>query len=181
MLANKLIHEINPDAITIAEDVSGMPGLCRPVEEGGLGFDYRLNMSVCDKLIQLLKEYSDEYWNMGNIIFTLTNRRYNEKHIGYCESHDQSIVGDKTISMWLFDKEIFWNTVTNSPETPIINRGMALHKMIKMISFALGGEGYLCFMGMNSAILNGSISPDQEIIFLMLIVVEDGIYVIMDI
>ena len=147
MLANKLIHEINPDAITIAEDVSGMPGLCRPVDEGGFGFDYRLNMSVCDKWIQLLKEYSDENWNMGNIVFTLTNRRYNEKHIGYCESHDQSIVGDKTISMWLFDKEIYWNMATNSPETPIINRGMALHKMIRMISFALGGEGYLCFMG----------------------------------
>ena len=147
MLANKLIHEINPDAITIAEDVSGMPGLCRPVEEGGFGFDYRLNMSVCDKWIQLLKEYSDENWNMGNIVFTLTNRRYNEKHIGYCESHDQSIVGDKTISMWLFDKEIYWNMATNSPETPVINRGMALHKMIRMISFALGGEGYLCFMG----------------------------------
>ena len=147
MLANKLIHEINPDAITIAEDVSGMPGLCRPVEEGGFGFDYRLNMSVCDKWIQLLKEYSDENWNMGNIVFTLTNRRYNEMHIGYCESHDQSIVGDKTISMWLFDKEIYWNMATNSPETMVINRGMALHKMIRMISFALGGEGYLCFMG----------------------------------
>ena len=147
MLANKLIHEINPEAITIAEDVSGMPGLCRPVEEGGFGFDYRLNMSVCDKWIQLLKEYSDEDWNMGNIVFTLTNRRYNEKHIGYCESHDQSIVGDKTISMWLFDKEIYWNMSTDAPETFVINRGMALHKMIRMISFALGGEGYLCFMG----------------------------------
>ena len=147
MLANKLIHEINPEAITIAEDVSGMPGLCRPVEEGGFGFDYRLNMSVCDKWIQLLKEYSDEDWNMGNIVFTLTNRRYNEKHIGYCESHDQSIVGDKTISMWLFDKEIYWNMSTDAPETPIINRGMALHKMIRLISFSLGGEGFLCFMG----------------------------------
>ena len=147
MLANKLLHQINPEAITIAEDVSGMPGICRPVEDGGFGFDYRLNMSVCDKWIQLLKEYSDENWNMGNIVFTLTNRRYNEKHIGYCESHDQSIVGDKTISMWLFDKEIYWNMATNSPETPIINRGMALHKMIRMITFALGGEGYLCFMG----------------------------------
>ena len=147
MLANKLIHDINPDAITIAEDVSGMPGLCRPVEEGGFGFDYRLNMSVCDKWIQLLKEYSDEDWNMGNIVFTLTNRRYNEKHIGYAESHDQSIVGDKTISMWLFDKEIYWNMANNAPETPVINRGFALHKMIRMITFALGGEGYLCFMG----------------------------------
>ena len=147
MLANKLIHSINPEAITIAEDVSGMPGLCLTVEDGGFGFDYRLNMSVSDKWIQFLKEYSDEEWNMGNLVFTLTNRRYNEKHVGYCESHDQSIVGDKTIAMWLFDKEMYWNMSCGSPETIIISRGMALHKMIRMITFALGGEAYLCFMG----------------------------------
>ena len=147
MLANKLLHQINPEVITIAEDVSGMPGLCLTVEQGGFGFDYRLNMSVSDKWIQLLKEYKDENWNMGNLVFTLTNRRYNEKHIGYCESHDQSIVGDKTIAMWLFDKEMYWNMSCNSPETIIISRGMSLHKLIRMITFALGGEGYLCFMG----------------------------------
>ena len=147
MLANKLLHQINPEVITIAEDVSGMPGLCLTVEQGGFGFDYRLNMSVSDKWIQLLKEYKDENWNMGNLIFTLTNRRYNEKHVGYCESHDQSIVGDKTIAMWLFDKEMYWNMSCNSPETIIISRGMSLHKLIRMITFALGGEAYLCFMG----------------------------------
>lgn len=42
MLANELIHEIYPDAITIAEDVSGYPTLSRKVKEGGVGFDYRL-------------------------------------------------------------------------------------------------------------------------------------------
>ena len=147
MLANYLIHKINPEAITIAEDVSGMPGLGRPIEEGGFGFDYRLNMSVSDKWIQLLKECKDEYWNMGNIAYTLTNRRYNEKHVGYSESHDQSIVGDKTISMWLFDKELYWNMSINSPETIVINRGFCLHKMIRLITFALGGEAYLNFMG----------------------------------
>ena len=147
MLANKLLHQINPEVITIAEDVSGMPGLCLTVEQGGFGFDYRLNMSVSDKWIQLLKEYKDENWNMGNLVFTLTNRRYNEKHVGYCESHDQSIVGDKTIAMWLFDKEMYWNMSCNSPETIIISRGMSLHKLIRMITFALGGEAYLCFMG----------------------------------
>ena len=110
-------------------------------------FDNNINLEHNLLNLEILKEYSDENWNMGNIVFTLTNRRYNEKHIGYCESHDQSIVGDKTISMWLFDKEVYWNMATNSPETPVINRGMALHKMIRMISFALGGEGYLCFMG----------------------------------
>ena len=147
MLANKLLHQINPESITIAEDVSGMPGLCLTVDQGGFGFDYRLNMSVSDKWIQLLKEYKDEDWNLGNLVFTLTNRRYNEKHVGYCESHDQSIVGDKTIAMWLFDKEMYWNMSCNSPETIIISRGMCLHKMIRLITFALGGEAYLCFMG----------------------------------
>jgi len=147
MLANKLLHQINPETITIAEDVSGMPGLCLTVEQGGFGFDYRLNMSVSDKWIQLLKEYKDEDWNLGNLVFTLTNRRYNEKHVGYCESHDQSIVGDKTIAMWLFDKEMYWNMSCGSPETIIISRGMCLHKLIRLITFALGGEAYLCFMG----------------------------------
>mgnify|MGYP001059472609 FL=1 len=147
MLANDLIHTLRPEAIVIAEDVSGMPTLCRPIEEGGFGFDYRLNMSVPDKWIQLLKEYRDEEWNMGNVAFTLTNRRWNEKCIAYAESHDQSIVGDKTIAMWLFDKEIYTNMALNSAYTPVVHRGLALHKMIRLITHALGGEAYLCFMG----------------------------------
>jgi 1,4-alpha-glucan branching enzyme len=147
MLANYLIHTKNPNATTIAEDVSGMPTLCRPIEEGGFGFDYRLNMSVPDKWIELLKELKDEQWNMGNIVFTLTNRRYNEKHITYCESHDQSIVGDKTISMWLFDKEIYYNMSSNHKPTIVVDRGMALHKMIRLITFSLGGEAYMNFIG----------------------------------
>ncbi len=147
MLANYLIKKINPYAITIAEDVSGMPGLCRPIKEGGFGFDYRLNMSVPDMWIKLLKEQSDDEWNMRNIVFNLTNRRWNEKHIAYAESHDQSIVGDKTISMWLFDKEIYHNMSILTEPTVIIDRGIALHKMIRLITFSLGGEGYLNFIG----------------------------------
>jgi 1,4-alpha-glucan branching enzyme len=103
LLANHLIHEIFPDAITVAEDVSGMPGLCRKIEDGGFGFDFRLNMYLPDMWIKYLKEVPDENWNMGHIAHAMTNRRYNEGHIGYCESHDQAIVGDKTIAMWLFD------------------------------------------------------------------------------
>ena len=147
MLANYLIHLINPNAITIAEDVSGMPGLCRPIDEGGFGFDYRLNMSIADKWIHIMRNIRDEHWDMGNITYTLTNRRNNEKHVGYCESHDQSIVGDKTLSMWLFDKELYWNMSVLSEETLVINRGICLHKMIRLITFALGGEAYLNFMG----------------------------------
>ena len=147
MLANSLIHKINPEALTIAEDFSGMPGLCRPIEEGGIGFDYKLNMKICDKWKHFLMNLKDEEWNMGDIVYTLTNRRYNEKHISYCESHDQSFIGNFSLSSLLFSSERFWNMSINSPETIVIGRGIALHKMIRLLSFALGGEGYLSFMG----------------------------------
>ncbi|KAG0758859.1 hypothetical protein G6F16_000510 [Rhizopus arrhizus] len=146
-LANNFLHQTYPDVVTIAEDVSGMPGSGRPVREGGLGFDYRLAMAIPDMWIKLLKEVSDENWNMGNIIHTLTNRRYLENTIGYCESHDQALVGDKTLAFWLMDKEMYTNMSDLTPLTPIIDRGIALHKMIRMISHGLGGEGYLNFEG----------------------------------
>lgn len=147
MLANDLLHSLYPDIITIAEEVSGMPGLCRRVDEGGLGFDYRLGMAIPDKWIKLLKETKDEDWDVGNIAFTLTNRRYKEPVVAYCESHDQALVGDKTIAFWLMDKEMYeWMTVLK-PETPIIDRGIALHKMIRLVTMGLGGEAYLTFMG----------------------------------
>lgn len=98
MLANVLIKEITPDAITIAEDVSGMPTLCRSLADGGLGFDYRLNMYMPDMWIKLLKDTSDEHWSMGHIAHSMTNRRWKEKVIGYVESHDQAIVGDQTMA-----------------------------------------------------------------------------------
>ncbi|PWY99927.1 glycoside hydrolase [Testicularia cyperi] len=147
MLANELIHRYNPNAITIAEDVSGMPALCRPVSEGGVGFDYRLSMAVPDMWIKLLKEKSDEDWDFGNICFTLTNRRHLEKSIAYAESHDQALVGDKTIAFWLMDKEMYTNMSDLTERTQVIDRGLAFHKMIRLITHALGGEGYLNFMG----------------------------------
>lgn len=147
MLANEMIHQLNSDAITIAEDVSGMPALCRPVDEGGVGFDYRLSMAVPDMWIKLLKETRDEDWDFGNICFTLTNRRHLEKSIAYAESHDQALVGDKTIAFWLMDKEMYTNMSDLTERTPIIDRGLAFHKMIRLITHALGGEGYLNFIG----------------------------------
>ena len=147
MLANEMIHDVLPDAITIAEDVSGMPALCRPVFEGGVGFDYRLSMAVPDMWIKLLKEKQDEEWDLGNICFTLTNRRHLEKSIAYAESHDQALVGDKTLAFWLMDKEMYTNMSDLTERTPIIDRGLALHKMIRLITHALGGEGYLNFIG----------------------------------
>lgn len=107
MLANSMIHSLYPSAITIAEDVSGMPALCVPVPDGGVGFDYRLSMAVPDMWIKLLKESkSDSDWDVGNIVHTLVNRRHGEKSIAYAESHDQALVGDKTLAFWLMDKEM---------------------------------------------------------------------------
>ncbi|KAI5015079.1 hypothetical protein ZWY2020_056469 [Hordeum vulgare] len=146
MLVNDLIHALYPEAVTIGEDVSGMPTFALPVQVGGVGFDYRLHMAVADKWIELLKG-SDEGWEMGNIVHTLTNRRWLEKCVTYAESHDQALVGDKTIAFWLMDKDMYDFMALNGPSTPNIDRGIALHKMIRLITMALGGEGYLNFMG----------------------------------
>ena len=145
-LANRLVHQINPRAVTVAEDVSGMVGLCRPLEEGGIGFDYRLAMGIPDFWIKLLKEKPDEQWHMGDIYGTLANRRRGEKHIAYAESHDQALVGDKSIAFWLMDADMYWHMHQDS-RNPVIDRGVALHKMIRLVTFSLGGEGYLNFMG----------------------------------
>ncbi|RMJ27439.1 branching enzyme [Aspergillus sp. HF37] len=146
-LANKMLHELYPDCITVAEDVSGMPGLCVPHQLGGVGFDYRLAMAIPDMYIKLLKEHSDDEWNLGDIVFTLTNRRHGEKAIAYAESHDQALVGDKTIMMWLCDKEMYTHMSSLTELTPVIERGLALHKLIRLMTHGLGGEGYLNFEG----------------------------------
>jgi 1,4-alpha-glucan branching enzyme len=101
-----MLHDVYPDVISIAEDVSGMPALCRPVAEGGVGFDYRLSMAVPDMFIKMLKDGSDDTWEMGDIVHTLTNRRHLERSVAYAESHDQALVGDKTLAFWLMDKEM---------------------------------------------------------------------------
>lgn len=147
MLANSLIRNIYPDATVIAEDVSGMPTLGRPVSEGGIGFDYRLAMAIPDKWIEYLKHKRDEQWSMEEIVLTLTNRRYTEKCVAYAESHDQAIVGDKTIAFSLMDKEMYSAMSCLQSPSPVVDRGIALHKMIHFITMALGGEGYLNFMG----------------------------------
>lgn len=147
MLANCLVHNVLPDATVIAEDVSGMPSLCRPVMEGGIGFDYRLAMAIPDRWIDYLKNKDDMEWSMKEISWSLTNRRYTEKCISYAECHDQSIVGDKSIAFFLMDREMYSGMSCLSNASPTIERGIALHKMIHFITMALGGEGYLNFMG----------------------------------
>ncbi|KAI0036776.1 glycoside hydrolase superfamily [Vararia minispora EC-137] len=147
MLANDAMHSLYPDVITIAEDVSGMPLLCVPSTIGGVGFDYRLSMAIPDMWIKLLKHKSDDEWDMANIVHTLTNRRHGEKSVAYAESHDQALVGDKTLAFWLMDKEMYTHMSDLTEMTPIIARGLALHKMIRLLVHSLGGEGYLNFEG----------------------------------
>lgn len=145
-LANILTKEINPRAITIAEDVSGMPGLAEPVDEGGTGFDFRLSLGIPDHWIKWIKEKRDEDWSMNEIYYELTNKRENEKTISYAESHDQALVGDKTIIFRLMDKEMY-TSMNIASENLTVERGMALHKMIRLVTAATAGDGYLNFMG----------------------------------
>ena len=146
MLANALAHEVRPDAVTIAEDVSGMPGMALPVAIGGLGFDYRLAMGVPDYWIKTLKERRDEDWDLSALYHVLLDRRFGEKHIAYAESHDQALVGDKTLAFQLMDQAMYWGMGAGSHGLEV-DRGIALHKMIRLITFSLAGEGYLNFMG----------------------------------
>ncbi|MCM1489417.1 MAG: alpha amylase C-terminal domain-containing protein [Muribaculum sp.] len=145
-LANLLIHEVNKHAITIAEEMSGMPGLAVKFESGGIGFDYRMAMGIPDYWIKMIKEKKDEDWHPTSIFWELTNRRADEKTISYCESHDQALVGDKTIIFRLIDKEMYWHMMVGD-DNYTVERGMALHKMIRLVTLATINGGYLNFMG----------------------------------
>jgi 1,4-alpha-glucan branching enzyme len=145
-LANAVIHDVRPDAVSIAEDVSGMPALARPRNEGGIGFDYRFAMGIPDHWIKLTKEVPDEEWDMGRLWFELTNRRRDERTISYAESHDQALVGDQTLIFRLIGSEMYDQMTVESHHLKV-DRGMALHKMIRLITLATAGNGYLTFMG----------------------------------
>ncbi|MEN9919913.1 MAG: hypothetical protein RL662_2349 [Bacteroidota bacterium] len=145
-LANKLIHALNTEAFTIAEDVSGMPGLAYPIDKMGYGFDFRMAMGIADFWVNLLKKKEDEEWHVGDIFYELTNKRKEERTISYSESHDQAMVGDKTIVFHLLDSLMYTDmNVFNRHLT--VDRGIALHKMIRLVTIATAGDGYLNFMG----------------------------------
>jgi 1,4-alpha-glucan branching enzyme len=146
MLANRVIHQFNPDAITIAEEVSGMPGLAAPFDDGGYGFDYRLAMNIPDYWIKTIKEKKDEDWSMAGIFWEVTNRRKDEKTISYVESHDQALVGDKTVIFRLIDADMYWH-FTKDGGNDVTARGIALHKMIRLVTASTINGGYLNFMG----------------------------------
>ena len=145
-LAAMLVKEIDPDGITIAEDMSGMAGLAAPFEAGGLGFGFRMAMGVADHWIKWLKEKTDDQWSMGEIWWELTNKREDEKTISYAECHDQALVGDKTLIFRLIDKEMYTSMNIDS-KSIVVDRGIALHKMIRLVTIATAGDGYLTFMG----------------------------------
>ena len=145
-LAAMLVKEIDPDGITIAEDMSGMAGLAAPFEAGGLGFEFRMAMGVADHWIKWLKEKTDDQWSMGEIWWELTNKREDEKTISYAECHDQALVGDKTLIFRLIDKEMYTSMNIDS-QSIVVDRGIALHKMIRLVTIATAGDGYLTFMG----------------------------------
>jgi 1,4-alpha-glucan branching enzyme len=145
-LANRMIHSLRPDAITVAEDVSGMPGLAMPEKEGGFGFDYRFAMGIPDYWIKLIKEVPDEHWPMGHLWYELTNRRHDEKTISYAESHDQALVGDQSLIFRLIGEDMYWHMQVGDDHLRV-DRGVALHKMIRLITLATAGSGYLNFMG----------------------------------
>jgi 1,4-alpha-glucan branching enzyme len=145
-LANKLIHNYKPGAMTIAEEMSGMPGIASETEKNGYGFDFRLSMGVPDFWIKLVKETFDENWDMGKLMYELTQHRPEEKIISYCESHDQALVGDKTLIFRMIDAEMY-SGMTKSYHSIVVDRGIALHKMIRLITFSTSGGGYLNFMG----------------------------------
>ena len=145
-LANELIHEVNPNAVTVSEDMSGMPGMCLPIEQGGIGFDYRLAMGEPDYWIKLLKDTRDEDWNMNALWHEMTTRRPQEKVIGYCESHDQALVGDKTIIFRMADAEMYTGMMKEY-HSITMDRAIELHKIIRLYTMSLGGNGYLNFMG----------------------------------
>ncbi|NVJ85396.1 MAG: alpha amylase C-terminal domain-containing protein [Algoriphagus sp.] len=145
-LANTVIHQLNPNAISIAEEVSGMPGLSRKIEDGGIGFDFRLAMGIPDFWIKTLKHKLDEQWDLFELWHELTNRPKKEKSIAYAESHDQALVGDKSLAFWLMDKEMY-TSMSVLDQNLVVDRGIALHKLIRMLTLSLGGEGYLNFIG----------------------------------
>ncbi len=145
-LANKLIHQINPSAITIAEEMSGMPGLATKFEWGGMGFDYRMAMGIPDYWIKTIKEKKDEDWHPTSIFWELTNRRADEKTISYAESHDQALVGDKTLIFLLIDSDMYWHMMSDDNNMNV-DRGISLHKMIRLVTCSTINGGYLNFMG----------------------------------
>ena len=145
-LANRVVHAVRPGAITIAEDVSGMPGVGAPQREGGLGFDLRLAMGITEHWTHLLRDVRDDDWSMGGLWFALTDHRADEQTVSYAECHDQAMVGGKTLLFEMADAAVY-DAMDNASRSPVVDRAVALHKLIRLATLATAGEGFLAFMG----------------------------------
>lgn len=156
-LANRLVHDFRAGDVTIAEDVSGMPGMCIPDTDGGIGFDYRLGMAIPDFWIKQLKEVPDEEWNIWEMWNVMTDRLPEVKTVAYAESHDQALVGDKTLAFRLMDKDMYFN-MDRASQSVVIDRGMALHKMIRLMTIRRAGRPTSTSWATSSGIPNGSTS-----------------------
>jgi 1,4-alpha-glucan branching enzyme len=144
--ANQLVHDLHSEAQTIAEDVSGYPGLAAPASDGGYGFDFRFAMGIADFWIKLVKETRDENWPVGRLWHELTNHRAEEATISYAECHDQALVGDQTLMMRLMGARIYTDMHRNRAGIETF-RAVSLHKMIRLVTLAAANAGYLNFMG----------------------------------
>jgi len=145
-MANRVIHESHPGAISIAEDVSGMPGVAAPANDCGIGFDYRMAMGEPDFWFRLAEKVRDDDWPMDGIFWELTNKRAEEKVVSYVESHDQALVGGKTFFFQLADAAIYFGMAKDQHGIET-DRAVALHKMARLATAALNGGAYLNFMG----------------------------------
>ena len=145
-MATHVAHTFKKGSICIAEDMSAMPGMCLPIEDGGLGFDYRLSMGLPDFFIKTIKEREDGHWPISRLYWELCARRPEEKNVAYAESHDQALVGDQTIMFRLAGDQMYWG-MRICDQNITVERAMALHKMIRLVTIGAGGEGYLNFMG----------------------------------
>lgn len=145
-LANELIHTYCPEALVIAEEVSGMPGIATLYQNDGIGFDYRLSMGIPDLWIKLIKELPDEKWSVSLLLHELSQHRPEEKTISYVESHDQALVGDKTVIFRLADAKMYSSMAIASQDIDI-DRAIALHKTIRLMTAGLNNGGYLNFVG----------------------------------
>ena len=145
-LANRLIHAVRPDAFTIAEDVSGMPGLSAPAAAGGAGFDLRMAMGVTEVWGKLMREVPDPDWNLGWLFYELTNKRADERTVSYLECHDQALVGGKTAFFEMTGPAIY-DAMHRGSGNLLVERAVALHKMERLATLATAGGGYLNFMG----------------------------------
>jgi len=141
-LANTLVHELAPHAITLAEEFSGAPGMSCSPDNAGLGFDYRFAMGLPD----FWAKFIEEGRTMGQMWHELTNRRHYDKTISYTECHDQCINGDDAF-IWRMIKDDMYTHMSVFSDSWKCSRGVALHKLMRFITLGSAGQGWLNFMG----------------------------------